>query len=122
MPIYEYQCAACGQVVERWQKISDSPLADCPGETSPAKPTMRVDTYPGCSRATLIFLAFKSKGEVLKIDKDRQRMLPFVHSFSLSCLRMILLLSPWFILHLNRGFVNRTFPEGHLRCYIEQRN
>ena len=30
MPIYEYQCAACGQVVERWQKISDSPLADCP--------------------------------------------------------------------------------------------
>lgn len=31
MPIYEYQCAACGQVVERWQKISDSPLADCPG-------------------------------------------------------------------------------------------
>ena len=30
MPIYEYQCAACGQVVERWQKISDFPLADCP--------------------------------------------------------------------------------------------
>jgi putative FmdB family regulatory protein len=30
MPIYEYQCAACGQVMERWQKISDSPLADCP--------------------------------------------------------------------------------------------
>jgi len=31
MPIYEYQCAACGQVVERWQKFSDSPLAECPG-------------------------------------------------------------------------------------------
>jgi len=31
MPIYEYQCAACGQVVERWQKISDAPLAECPG-------------------------------------------------------------------------------------------
>ena len=30
MPIYEYQCAACGQVVERWQKISDSPLTECP--------------------------------------------------------------------------------------------
>ncbi len=30
MPIYEYQCAACGQVVERWQKISDSPLRECP--------------------------------------------------------------------------------------------
>jgi putative FmdB family regulatory protein len=30
MPIYEYQCAACGQVVERWQKVSDSPLTECP--------------------------------------------------------------------------------------------
>jgi putative FmdB family regulatory protein len=30
MPIYEYQCAACGQVVERWQKISDAPLTECP--------------------------------------------------------------------------------------------
>lgn len=30
MPIYEYQCAACGQVVERWQKISEAPLAECP--------------------------------------------------------------------------------------------
>jgi putative FmdB family regulatory protein len=29
MPIYEYQCDACGQVVERWQKISDSPLTEC---------------------------------------------------------------------------------------------
>jgi putative FmdB family regulatory protein len=29
MPIYEYQCAACGQVVERWQKISDAPLKEC---------------------------------------------------------------------------------------------
>jgi putative FmdB family regulatory protein len=30
MPIYEYQCAACGQVVERWQKVSDAPLNECP--------------------------------------------------------------------------------------------
>jgi putative FmdB family regulatory protein len=30
MPIYEYQCAGCGQVVERWQKISDAPLTECP--------------------------------------------------------------------------------------------
>jgi putative FmdB family regulatory protein len=30
MPIYEYQCAACGQVVERWQKIADAPLTECP--------------------------------------------------------------------------------------------
>jgi len=30
MPIYEYQCAGCGRVVEKWQKISEEPLTDCP--------------------------------------------------------------------------------------------
>jgi putative FmdB family regulatory protein len=30
MPIYEYQCTACGEVTEALQKISDAPLTDCP--------------------------------------------------------------------------------------------
>ncbi len=30
MPIYEYECAGCGQVAERWQKISGAPLTTCP--------------------------------------------------------------------------------------------
>ena len=30
MPIYEYQCEACGHVFERLQKISDAPLKQCP--------------------------------------------------------------------------------------------
>jgi putative FmdB family regulatory protein len=30
MPIYEYQCAACGQVMEKWQKFSEAPLTVCP--------------------------------------------------------------------------------------------
>jgi putative FmdB family regulatory protein len=29
MPIYEYQCADCGQVQEVLQKISDKPLSTC---------------------------------------------------------------------------------------------
>ena len=29
MPIYEYQCAACGRVEEKWQKISEDPLTTC---------------------------------------------------------------------------------------------
>ena len=29
MPIYEYQCEACGHYLETLQKISDPPLADC---------------------------------------------------------------------------------------------
>lgn len=30
MPIYEYTCRACGQDMEKLQKISDEPLRDCP--------------------------------------------------------------------------------------------
>lgn len=30
MPIYEYECAACGHRLEKLQKISDPPLTDCP--------------------------------------------------------------------------------------------
>jgi len=37
MPIYEYQCSACGYKLEKLQKISDAPLRDCP---SCAKPTL----------------------------------------------------------------------------------
>lgn len=36
MPIYEYQCDACGHELEKLQKLSDAPLTDCPacGEAS----------------------------------------------------------------------------------------
>ncbi len=30
MPIYEYQCQACGHQLEIMQKISDEPLSICP--------------------------------------------------------------------------------------------
>jgi putative FmdB family regulatory protein len=30
MPIYEYQCKACGKELEALQKISEVPLQDCP--------------------------------------------------------------------------------------------
>lgn len=30
MPFYEYRCDACGHEFEAMQKISDSPLVDCP--------------------------------------------------------------------------------------------
>jgi putative FmdB family regulatory protein len=29
MPIYEYQCEACGQISEELQKFSDAPLTTC---------------------------------------------------------------------------------------------
>ncbi|WP_331353158.1 zinc ribbon domain-containing protein [Cellvibrio sp. UBA7671] len=30
MPIYEYQCESCNHALEALQKLSDSPLVDCP--------------------------------------------------------------------------------------------
>jgi putative FmdB family regulatory protein len=30
MPVYEYECAACGHQFEEWQKISDAPVKTCP--------------------------------------------------------------------------------------------
>lgn len=35
MPIYEYQCQACGHEMEALQKISDDPLRDCPACQKP---------------------------------------------------------------------------------------
>ena len=36
MPIYEYQCEACGHRLEAFQKISEEPLRDCPVCNKPA--------------------------------------------------------------------------------------
>lgn len=30
MPIYEYQCSACGHNLEAFQKMSEEPLTECP--------------------------------------------------------------------------------------------
>lgn len=30
MPIYEYECGACGHRLEAFQKMTDQPLTDCP--------------------------------------------------------------------------------------------
>jgi putative FmdB family regulatory protein len=30
MPIYEYECQACGHRFEEWQKMSDEPIRTCP--------------------------------------------------------------------------------------------
>ena len=36
MPIYEYRCQQCGHHLERIQRLSDAPLADCPACKKPA--------------------------------------------------------------------------------------
>jgi len=37
MPVYEYQCEACQQVVEARQKFSDAPLTECQACGGPLK-------------------------------------------------------------------------------------
>lgn len=36
MPIYEYQCEACGHELEALQKVSDAPLQECPHCKAPS--------------------------------------------------------------------------------------
>jgi putative FmdB family regulatory protein len=36
MPIYEYECEACGHSLDALQKLSDAPLRDCPSCGKPA--------------------------------------------------------------------------------------
>jgi putative FmdB family regulatory protein len=36
MPIYEYECTACGDLHEIMQKITEDPLTDCPSCGQPA--------------------------------------------------------------------------------------
>ena len=36
MPIYEYECAECGHLLETIQKMSEDPLKDCPSCNRPA--------------------------------------------------------------------------------------
>jgi putative FmdB family regulatory protein len=38
MPIYEYDCTACGKSIEKLQKLSDPPLTVCP---ACGKPTLQ---------------------------------------------------------------------------------
>jgi putative FmdB family regulatory protein len=38
MPIYEYRCQSCGHELDKLQKMSDSPLIDCP---ACGKPTLK---------------------------------------------------------------------------------
>ena len=40
MPIYEYECTACPQVIEVMQKFSDAPLERCPVCSTPVHKIM----------------------------------------------------------------------------------
>lgn len=37
MPTYEYRCPSCGESFEKFQRMSDDPVADCPACGKPAE-------------------------------------------------------------------------------------
>ncbi|TYT75060.1 FmdB family zinc ribbon protein [Desulfobotulus mexicanus] len=45
MPIYEYECAQCGQVMDVLQKISDPPLTTCQGCGGSVRKVMSQTTF-----------------------------------------------------------------------------
>ncbi len=36
MPIFEYECTSCGEIVEKLQKRTDPPIVDCPSCGKPS--------------------------------------------------------------------------------------
>jgi putative FmdB family regulatory protein len=37
MPVYEYECQTCSEVIELWQNLSESPATNCPTCDGPVK-------------------------------------------------------------------------------------
>ena len=62
MPIYEYECKACGHVFDVLQKMSDSPLTDCPDCNEPALKKLLEANGPtgGCKILTCTLVADSS--------------------------------------------------------------
>lgn len=45
MPLYEYECTACGERTEIIQRLSDPPLADCPKCGQPVKKLLSAPSF-----------------------------------------------------------------------------
>lgn len=45
MPIYEYQCQACENIVEAWQNLSEKPLKVCPDCSGELKKLISMSSF-----------------------------------------------------------------------------
>lgn len=45
MPIYEYQCEACSEVVEAWQSLKDEPMKECPACSGALKKLVSMSSF-----------------------------------------------------------------------------
>jgi len=73
MPIYEYQCEACGHKMEKLQKMSDEPLIDCPKCSKPALHKLISPAGFRLSGAGWYETDFKSSNKRNLVDKDSSK-------------------------------------------------
>ena len=45
MPIYEYQCESCKDVIEAWQSLSDKPMTICPNCSGTLKKLISMSSF-----------------------------------------------------------------------------
>lgn len=45
MPIYEYQCETCEEVIEAWQSLSDKPMTTCPSCSGTLKKLVSMSSF-----------------------------------------------------------------------------
>jgi putative FmdB family regulatory protein len=45
MPIYEYECQKCEEVVEAWQNFSDAPMTTCPNCQGPLRKLISASAF-----------------------------------------------------------------------------
>lgn len=45
MPVYEYQCQACSDIIEAQQSMSDSPLTTCPACSGALKKIISMSSF-----------------------------------------------------------------------------
>lgn len=45
MPIYEYQCESCAEIIEAWQNLSEAPLTTCPSCAGPLKKLISMSSF-----------------------------------------------------------------------------
>ena len=71
MPIYEYECAKCGHIMETIQKISDAALTQCPACRKKGLRKRLTAAAFHLKGAGWYATDFKDKSKVKKDDKDK---------------------------------------------------
>lgn len=45
MPIYEYECQSCQEIIEIWQNLSDEQVTSCPSCEGPLKKIISMSSF-----------------------------------------------------------------------------